>query len=554
MRRVFPFSLVFFVATGIAFALQAMPIPGIYLMVFMAPFWSVFLVNAGSIGIAAEAATGRVSRWWLIVPALFYGGYWIVAAQEHLMLRKLSASYVSANAQVAVDFDSERQALVLEGNDGSGDGPWLTQNYALPIVYSVNANVPEGYLSNRMLDQAVRAKLGPATMAASVFCFGFSDERPNGYPKSEARFCTLSMPERPTLPQIRVSRRQETLQDGSLPVTRVTANIATPDGRNFQILTGHAAPLNWFPMPVIGCALISSAPSWSCSASFSRNRFTPIISGSSRHRHDTETLARALGLKPVAIPERRSADPEPVLAKIRAVEEATLSRQLANIDSMIRNPAAGVSDWQIELVLRRPDALESRADAIMAGIEHAATFTGNDRYRARESGRILARLLATLPHDRFVGFGSRILAIYAKADREHWLWDAEPLLRRLGDLGTDALPYLINPSALRPAINRAGVEGLCRVGSAGRENAEPILLALWTSHSRYDRDLHGPMFVALRRIGITPPPLADERFARLEAEWADISSASPNRVCAVDAERNARRDEKENGKRRWNME
>lgn len=92
MRRVFPFSLVFFVATGIAFALQALPIPGIYLMVFMAPFWSVFLVNAGSIGIAAEAATGRVSRWWLIVPALFYGGYWIVAAQEHLMLRKLSAS------------------------------------------------------------------------------------------------------------------------------------------------------------------------------------------------------------------------------------------------------------------------------------------------------------------------------------------------------------------------------------------------------------------------------------------------------------------------------
>jgi hypothetical protein len=559
MRRVFPSSLIFFVITGVVFALQAMPVPGIYLMMVMAMLWPVLLVNAGLIGIAAEAAIGRVSRWWLIVPVMFYGGYWAVAVQDRLALHKLSASFDAANARVVTGFDPERQAITFDESDGQRNGAWLTQNYALPVAYSVNENVPEGYLSQRMLDNATCAKVREnlAAGAASVSASGFSDGSQNGYPKREERFCALSMPETPDVPVVRVSQQVESLHVGSLPVTRITTNIAMPDGRSVQVQSGHAAPLRWFPMPMMGCGLNSSAPSWNCFAGFLRDTFTPIIPGASQYNRREEALAKALGLKPVAISERRGADPERVLAKITGIEDVTLARQLANIDAMIRDPVAKVADWQVGLVLRRPEALESRADAIMAGVEHAAAITGDDRDKAKESGLILARLLAGLPGDRFLRFGPRILAIYAKANDEHWLWSADRLLRRMGSLGVDALPYLLKPAALRLA-NAAGIEGLCRIGEAGRVDVETTLLALWNrSRAGVDRDAREAMFVAMRRIGMTPPALADDphgQFARLEAEWADISTTSPSRVCATDAERQARREERYEGKRRTNID
>ena len=351
---------------------------------------------------------------------------------------------------------------------------------------------------------------------------------------------------------MRVSRREEKVFEGWLPVTRVTTTITTPDGQSFQLLGGVASPLSWIPKPVIGCALNSASPSWDCGAQFWRESFTPIISGATRYNRDSAVLARALGLEPVAIADRKGGDPALVLAKMAAVETETLTRQLANIDAMIADPLAKVADWQVSVVTNNAEALASRSDAIMTGLERAAAVTGKDRYRARESGRIFARLIARLPHDEFVEFGPRILAVYSNADDRHWLWETEPLLRRLGDLGTDALPYLTNTRASTPSVNGAGIEGLCRVGLVGRSVAEPALLAMWAkSRDGFDRNARTAMFVAMRRIGISPPPLSDDKrdqLASLEAEWADISPRSPPTVCAISNERRARRQQKTNSK------
>ncbi|MBN9009246.1 MAG: hypothetical protein J0H63_03635 [Rhizobiales bacterium] len=68
--------MTFFVATAVVFALQAIPPVGLFLMFMLAMVWSVLLINAGMIGVSFEAAIGRVSRWWLLLPLAFYGGYW----------------------------------------------------------------------------------------------------------------------------------------------------------------------------------------------------------------------------------------------------------------------------------------------------------------------------------------------------------------------------------------------------------------------------------------------------------------------------------------------
>ena len=61
----------------------------------------------------------------------------------------------------------------------------------------------------------------------------------------------------------------------------------------------------------------------------------------------------------------------------------------------------------------------------------------------------------------------------------------------------------------------------------------------------------------MRRIGIpVPPPVDDKRgrIAAVVAEWADVTPASPPRVCATRAEDQARREEKYSGKRRTNLD
>ncbi len=552
MRLYFPLSLSFFVLAILVYALQTIPQIGIFLMLVAGMFWSVFLVNAGMVGIAVEAAIGLVSRLWLVLPALFYGGYWTMSALDHMALRSLAAEYDAANARVVTRFDPTREALVFEKN---GNGAWLTQNYSLPVAYTDNPSVPERFFSQRLMDRktcdAVRDN--PALKAASVHTFGFHDSDR----RFERRFCNLNMPERPELPLVRVSKQEEKVFENRLPVTRVVTTITMADGRQFRLLGGVAAPLPWIPMPVMGCALNSGTPSWDCVTRFWRKRFTPILSGTTRYHRDTAALARALGLKPVATEDRRAADPGVLKARMKAAKEATLARQLTNLETMIEDPVAKARDWQMSIILSRPNVLDSRADAIMDGLERAAVVAGPERRRARESGRKLSTLVAGLPDKRFRGYGPRLLALYNQADGEHWLWERSQLLARLGDLGTDALPYLVDPPAQSRSPNRSRIEAICRVGPAGRTAAQPVLIEMWIqSRDVIDRDARADLFVAMRRLGISPPPLPKDKNnqrARLETEWADISPQSPPRVCTVWAEREARRRRKLNDQRAKNL-
>lgn len=550
MAKVFsglPVSLFFFVATAVLFLFQAFPYTGIFLMFALAAYWSVALVNLGMIGTAVEALSGRVSRFWLLLPVGFYGAYGWFAYADHQTLQGLTASWDAHNAAVAMPFDPARQALSFDKDaDGGSDSgaAWLTQNHGLPVAYTVNRDLPEGYLSVRMAERALCEKVrqAPALRGAFVHTFGFHDGDQIGQRNFEKRFCKLSMPERPALPLLKVVRKQEMVTEGHLPVYRLTTTLTNERGETLHLLGGTADPLKWFPMPYMGCFLNSGAPSWDCSAGFMRNNFTPVITGDTQYQRDNAVLARALGLRPVAPAERKAGDTAHITKKLEEVEENTLQRQLANIDAMAANPLAKVTDWDIDVVANRKDALLSRAEAIMAGTEKAHGAKGKDRYPARESGLILCRLLAALPPEEFASFGSRILALYASSDDEHWLWDCDRIIRRMAELGTGALPYLVKAQASSPNVNGAGIEALCRMGQPAKATAESHLLAMWNDQDekRYREEL----FVALKRLGTEPPTLKEDdrrRESDIRKLWADISPQSPPHVCNTASEGQKRR-------------
>lgn len=580
--RSIPLSFGFFVVTAVVFVLQLIPVIGVVLMFMLAMFWSVLLVNAGMLGTAAEALSGRVSRWWLIVPVAFYGGYFASAAADHLALGQLAADYDLANAKAIIPFDPGREALVFGGD--SNNGSWFVQNYRLPVVYSGDLNNPETFRANRMMAQDVCATVQDSALsAAGIYAMGVQDGEGIGSSRVDKRFCNLSMPERPALPLVSVTNREDELTFVTLPVTRVTTNVKAPGGRGYQLFGGVAAPLNWIPMPVMGCGLNSGAAKWQCSAGFLRRSFTPIVSGEARYNRDSVTLARALGLKPVAIADRTGGDAALVRARIADVEERALGRQLQAVDRMIANPLAKVVDWQTGVLINRPETLATRADAIMMGLERAAAVDASDFYKARESGRILAQLIAQMPADQFLKYGLRLLDLYhahlepemTGGDRResHWLWESEPLIRRLGDLGPQALFVVLDPRASFSSVNRAGIEAMCRIGAAGRAESGPVLLDLWGKLTPFDRDERRALFVAMRRVGIVPPAIIEtdaERARRerdnafggikiratpmqeLANDWGDVTPASLPRVCSPKEEQ-ARREEQVSGKRRTNI-
>lgn len=319
MRSFFPISLLGLVATGVVFVLQLIPIIDIFLMVALAMLWSVVLVNASMIGVALEAVVGRVSRLWLLLPVTFYGGYAILATLDHAALLDLKKRYDLANERVVTGFDPSRHALVF---DGEGDGAWLTQNYFLPVAYTAK-RLTEGYVSKRIIESSVCAGVRSRALKRSAFVHTYSiyDGRTIGGKRSESRFCVLSMPERPTLPRVVVERKETKGLEKTLPLEMVTTTIAMPDGRRFELSGGTAAPLSWIPMPIIGCALNSGNPSWECGAVFSRNRFTPIVS-------DNRTLARVLGLRPMAIADRVGSDSNFVFTRIDEIEKAMTKKAL----------------------------------------------------------------------------------------------------------------------------------------------------------------------------------------------------------------------------------
>lgn len=80
--RAFPISLGFFLAAVTLSLFPLIPVIGIFLMIAFMVFLSPLLINAGMLGVAAEALTGRVSRWWLVLPAAFYGVYFAYATAD----------------------------------------------------------------------------------------------------------------------------------------------------------------------------------------------------------------------------------------------------------------------------------------------------------------------------------------------------------------------------------------------------------------------------------------------------------------------------------------
>lgn len=311
MFRYLPISILLIALACIAAALPLVPGFGFFVIIlFMIPVIGV-LVNAAMIGVLAETLFGRTSRWWLVVPIAFYSGYTTFVVKDRIKFRSMAMELAAANARVAIPFDPEQQVLVL---DSGTQEPWLERNFTLPVVYLAKPALADGYLSLRMMDRPICARIRTNPLLVDVHIRASNVYAPglvNGAIKP--RFCEVSMPETPRLPVVRVAMATGVPASAMNPYERSAIIVHIPEGQQFRLQRGRVALLPWLPNPFLSCT--SSAD---CKLTF-RSRF-PVSLVS--NEDEVQGLTKALGLNVPTVEQRRGADPTPVLDRISKIEAA----------------------------------------------------------------------------------------------------------------------------------------------------------------------------------------------------------------------------------------
>ncbi|OYY00466.1 MAG: hypothetical protein B7Y80_07565 [Hyphomicrobium sp. 32-62-53] len=537
-------STTLFLVTGVVLLLQLFPLTGVFLMLFAAPFWSVLTLNLAFLALAAETLLGRADRRWLIAPLIWFGGYAVYAHLTHERYLALDARLKAENAAQSIVYDPVQQVLVFDdrSEDLSGAPRTFVQQYALPVAYVSNDNFePAQHLGYRLADaetcnrlQSERGSL-PSGISAS-----WIHESSNGERKLRKDVCIVQMPEDPSRPALHVAATREAQKGQLLPHSLTTTTISDGLGGMAILTTGHAEILGWLPMPVMGCALNSGAPSWDCFFGFHRKAVG--LGGNGAYGGATvAAIADVLKLTGRRTPSLSAAASEGRNAVGQALansQSARYNRALANLDAAIAGVERRLTVHDVSGLIANPKIALARSSAIGPAI--ARDVAGPPaRY---ETARVMQSIVAYFPHPQFSGIARPLLPeLLPLVERGDWVV-ADDFAMRLGDLGPEALPVL---HALANSKNKSSpvvhVYGVCRVGRDAASAGERLLALLPAGETaRRDRDLEIAVYVALKRLGRTdliereaaaPPP---RRFEGIHADILkrDIGPESPRSTCS----------------------
>lgn len=529
-----PVSFVWFGLTAVVYILQLIPWTGIFLMMLAAPFWSVVTVNLGFVSLGVEAILGRIDRAWLLAPLAWFGGYTAAAWLSHAEFARLDADVRRSNAAKSVPFSPEGNALVIDDERSgtlSGVATALVSRYGLPVAYETNKNSKTAsHLAHRIAGKARCVELrSPAYRSAGIYATGMHEGR-----KFLKDRCRYSAPEDPVLPVVRVSATKSRHHAALLPYEQTIVQIDAGGGEPVRLTSGSAAPLSWWPKPIMGCALNSGAPSWQCFMGFGREAVRGLGGEGGYGGASIEVVANALGLSKPPAGMGPPPDDSSTATRLEQTVTQSIDGATAMLDRIVADPTVKATVHDVPGLRDRPDLLAPRADAMVAAVARA--LDGGSR--TREVGRILQSFLAMLPPDDFQRVGPRLLADLAARPHIDHNHIAAELAARLGNLGEPAigvLEKLAFSSGRREFA--AAIYGLCRVGAPAASLADKVATLL-VKNKRNHGEIHAAAYLALLRMGrpdlADADPDADAYYARKHyGAWrATVTPESPPSVCA----------------------
>jgi len=275
-------SVSILLAAVIVYALQVIPITGVFLMMLGGPALTGLLINAFFIALFFEARRDRVPSWLMGVPVIAVGLYYGYYFQEVWEGHKKNAALLAENPKFVLQFDPKTQSLV--------DFKPLVEKYAIPVVYQPWFGPGE----HRALHLLPKERCNIQSIAKAGFYIIEYPRTPDG----KSRLCLFAMKEQPQNSVVEVKR---VLKDPHrlLPESEEIVELRV-DGvlkAEFKILrTTRLSPI---PLFAAGCALDSGAPAWRCFRQFMRIPITLDGYGSYwTNANEDRPEALMLGLRP----------------------------------------------------------------------------------------------------------------------------------------------------------------------------------------------------------------------------------------------------------------
>lgn len=248
------FAWLLLAAAGL-YLMQGFPPSGIILMFLQAGLITGFLLMLAIVVLFVEALLGRVPRWLAVVPVLAVSGYYFAVISERAQLDAAVAQLAVKPATSVIMFDPTRNSIDWSGTDPN----YLLAGYRIPFIYFPSQNLRRkigvtGSCQTRYQLKKPVAFGTPIAMAAETLgMFCFQAEKASLPPEGHLTFRPITRTVDVNGLDIRVSEigvRLDNLEVG-LATTSATTELLLP-----------------FPLPFVGCGLVSSKPAWECAAAF----------------------------------------------------------------------------------------------------------------------------------------------------------------------------------------------------------------------------------------------------------------------------------------------
>ena len=553
---------------GVIFLLQAIPYTGVFLMIMLASLWSAPLINLAVVVAGVEALTGRLPRWLVLLPVCWFGLYAVAVWREEAGLVEAQAVVAERNAAaVPVVYDPGRHDIVF---GDLGDGLFVARHvdrlllsHRLPEVYYTAGRLRERMSAARVatgpLCETLDARSGGA--AVEVRKIHESTARHHNL-DSAVQACIVSFAEEPAREILRLGRREERERFRGLSV-RMIVTSAENGGEKAEIRGASASVLKWLPIPVLGCALNSGAPSWDCFAGFMRQRMVWFGTklDEARALEMALDLSRAVswvpsGARPGSVEEAGNAL---LLDRLAEADRRFDRRRDDQLEAFLQDPGTYKQKHRLlEQFKAQPEKLAPHAERLIAVLETADAAARDRVDGATERASAVAALVARLPDREIERTGGRLLELL-DGPRRRWWNQARPLMRRTALLGQAALPMLTRRLEAHRGPERISwpvadaIIALCRIGAPLALPAGPKLFEIWQRRlnprprarastakgsetelplilDRADKNL----YLALLRLGLRDQAGLPEPRGKSEwwpKAWQTVAPDSPPEVC-----------------------
>lgn len=492
-----------FVALVALIALQMIPYIGVVLMVFAAPWIAGLLIHVVLGSLIVEALCGRISKMLLVLPLLVYGGYYAFYFYQGAAITTREAELQGRNPGLLMTFDPTTHALVMK------DALAIVKGYHIPVVYSANTNVQEGYRSHRLM-QNEECQTVPKDTQSRVHISGVSYDRAlkRAFIKHQKSLCHLTYPERPEKPLITVAVTDPEIWKHRMAITEERYTVEF-EGKTLGTFTrAFIYRISPIPFFAVGCGLVSSKPAWECGATVKKSllRLETIPPGVDQERF-THPVSIMLGIEKYTTDELMNyVSPPSNLIALRHVQGEAHRVQndvLAQLDKMFVDKKMKMPHNMGYSLTKSPDQLVDKAESMVTLFETLHGPTAHDYDSSDEKKRVLAKAMTALPQATFEKYVSRLFP-FIQAEKAY---DQYPRLYiRVADMGAEALPFYkeeFMTARIRTWLKFIPVLAICRIGTVDTEllnHLKQEFKSIDVTKANNDR-LHQAIFVTLLRLG-----------------------------------------------------